>query len=340
MNGHLDISEVARSLQLFNLGLKLQEEAKLGKNILEHVRESYSRDRNDVSNLVVALGSYDPLSIAHESLFLRGLNLVKEKSLRFNELSLNELLIVTSTLHFNKKVDFRKNSAIYDRIHSLEGFASCYENVGLALFNKPLFVDLADAIEQKYYPGINIYFLVGSDVMEKVIDPLGYASRGLDSEEIFSKLFKHHFIVSERKMKTNDGEKVVSLSDLLDLYGGVSKYEHKMIHMELQDSYEVLEIPIEDVSSTLIRNRRSKRFNTRELEAVGISDFIDKRGLYLKDDLQYAAFTCARERFAIENRGKPIATYIRQLMNHLEEMNYNKNLQDKELRIYEERSQK
>ena len=92
MNGHLDISEVARSLQLFNLGLKLQEEAKLGKNILEHVRESYSRDRNDVSNLVVALGSYDPLSIAHESLFLRGLNLVKEKSLRFNELSLNELL--------------------------------------------------------------------------------------------------------------------------------------------------------------------------------------------------------------------------------------------------------
>src|SRR3989338_4133851 len=211
MSFPLSISEVARSLEIQRVGTKLQEEAKKGKNLVEFIREPFLRQLEEVGRLVVALGSYDPLSKAHEALFLRGMGAAKNKPART---SLEELLIVTSTHHFEKKVDLRKNSAVYDRVHALEGFASCYGNVSLAFFNAPLFVTLAPLLQQKYGSDVSIYFVVGADLMDKIVDPQSYVCHDLSGEEALERLFNHSFIVCERSIPTANETPVVGLDDL------------------------------------------------------------------------------------------------------------------------------
>jgi nicotinic acid mononucleotide adenylyltransferase len=345
MKSYLDISEVARSIELFNLGREMQQKNKENKSCLEFIREPFLRNRKYVETLVVAFGSYDPLSRAHESLFLRGLDVArKEKNNENNNKnktkensSLDELLIVTSTTHFDKKIDLTKNSTIYDRIHSLEGFASCYKNVSLALFNQPLFIDLAKAINEKYSSNVKIHFVVGSDVMEKIVDVKNYDDYD-EYKYVLTNLFENKFIVSQREIDTNEGKKIVGVDELIEKYSVLSNYKNNLIAINLDGKYKGLKIPIEKVSSTLIRNKRSEQCNARSLEALGISDFIDKRDLYIKDNLSYAAFTSARERFAIENSNKPLSSYIVKLMNYLNQLHTNTDLQKKEVENYTQKS--
>lgn len=333
MSFPLSISEVARSLEIQKLGKKLQEEAKAGHTTLELIREPFLRQRQDVGRLIVALGSYDPLSKAHEALFLQGMDTARHKPART---SLDELLVVTSTHHFEKKVDLRKNSAVYDRIHSLEGFASCYENVSLALFNAPLFVTLAPLLQQRYGEEASIYFVVGADLMDKIVDPESYKRHGISGKEALDILLKHSFIVSERSVNTAEGLKVVGLEDLKSKYPQLSQYQDTLLAINLQGDYDGLEIPIPEVSSTLIREKRSQGKNTRSLEAVGISDFVDKRGLYLQNNTKYIAFTYARERFLAQHQGQPIATYIEALMEYLHRLDQDPALQADEIKRAEE----
>ncbi len=328
----LSISEVARSLEILKVGKRLQEEAKAGKTRVEIIREPFLRQREEIGRLVVALGSYDPLSKAHEALFLRGLEAVRHKPART---SLDELLIVTSTHHFEKKVDLQKNSAIYDRVHALEGFASCYENVSLAFFNAPLFVTLAPLLQQKYGSGVQIYFLVGADLMDKIVDPQSYQRHDLSGEDALERLFEHSFIVSERSMKTSEGTKVMGIEDLKRKYPQLGQYNNHLLGIDLQGNYQGLEIPIQEFSSTMIRERRSRGENTRALEAVGISDFVDKRGLYLQNNTKYVAFTYARERFLEQYQNQPIAAYIEELMEYLHRFDQDQRLQEEEIKMRE-----
>lgn len=327
MSFPLSISEVARSLEIQRVGTKLQEEAKKGKNLVEFIREPFLRQREEVGRLVVALGSYDPLSKAHEALFLRGMEATKNKPARN---TLDELLIVTSTHHFEKNVDLRRNSAVYDRVHALEGFASCYENVSLALFNAPLFVTLAPLLEQKYGQDVSIYFVVGADLMDKIVDPQSYVRHDLSGEEALERLFNHSFIVSERRANTAEGSQVMGVEDLKSKYPRLRQYDGRLLGINLRGEYEGLEVPIQDVSSTLIREKRSQGQNTRSLEATGISDFVDKRGLYLNDG-KYVAFTYARERFLEQYKDQQIATYIKELMEYLHRLDQDPKLQEEEI---------
>ncbi len=320
MINELSVSDVARSLELFNLGMKLQEEAQEGRKKLQLVKEPFLRKRESVDNLVVAFGSYDPLSIAHESLFLKGLEVAGNNS---------ELLIVTSTNHFDKEIDLARNSAIYDRIHALDGFASCQGNVSIALFNSPLYIDLARSIKEMYTK-VNIHFVLATDVLPKVIDKAGYETRGMDADKTLEELFENNFIVSERRVDGN----LVTLDDLKGSNSYLNFNSEKLKAISLDGKYARLKIPIKDVSSTLIRTKRIFGEDASNLVAVGISDFIDKRGLYLKNTMHYVAFTYARERFARENTGKPIATYIDKLMIHLNNLSLRKDLQEKEISMY------
>ncbi len=326
-----DVAEVVRSIELYLIGKKIHELGKQGVSKLVFTREPVFRKREDVGTLVVAAGSYDPLSVAHVSLFREGLRAARESS---NAEGLEETLILTSTAHFEKDINLRENAAIYDRVHAQEGFARCEGNVSLGFFNKALFVEMAESVREAY-PNTGIYFLVGTDVMQKVLDPMGYQRIGLDSTETQRRLFTgSKFVVSQRKIKTLQGEKLVTLDDLQSMYPDSLQYSDRMISIDLENGYDGLEIPIEAVSSTLIRQKRNVNENIRDLVAVGISQFVDKRSLYLRDSDRYAAFVCARQRFADQHKDQPIASYIGELMAYLEKLDNAPELREKEVKEY------
>ncbi len=328
----LNKAEVARSIELYLATQTLQEQARTGALSLELTKEPLFRKRKVVDRVVVAFGSYDPLTRAHEALFMRGVAAAQQVPLHQEKSgSLDELLIVTSTVHFDKKPDWTKNAALYDRVHALEGFASCYGNVALSLFNRPLFADIIDG-KRPVYENAEIYIVQGVDVLEKVVDPIGYERKGLDPSLMVQQSMRARYLVSERSMKTQGGEKVVTLNDLREKYPSLLDYEDRLIAIDLQGKYEGLDIPIQDVSSTLIRTRRNAGLAVEHLEAVGISDFVDRRSMYLEDPSRYAAFVYARQRFADENKGKPIGHYIGTLMEHLEQMESDEGLRQEEIK--------
>jgi len=328
---NLNLSEVARSLELYILSKNLSDAATNGQIILEFTKEPFLRNREDVKNVVVAFGSYDPLSIAHEELFLKGLEVIREEQ---STKSLDELVIVTSTTHFEKKIDWQKNSAIYDRVHAQEGFASSYNNVSLAFFNNPYFIKLAPAIQNKYGPQTKIHFIVGADVMIKIVDANEYVKRGIDPNNMWTQIFKNKFIVSERSVKIDGHETIIKLGDIIEKYPVLKKYSSQLIEVSLPKEHDKLMIPIQDVSSTLIRTKRNNHEDATALEAVGISDFVDRRYIYLEKGDKYAAFVCARQRFADNNKGKPIASYIGEVMQYLELLDNNSELRKKEINNY------
>lgn len=330
----LNKAEVARSIELYLATQRLQEEARTGTLRLELTKEPLFRKREAVDRVVVAFGSYDPLTRAHEALFMRGLAAAQQ--CRPSQGSLDELLIVTSTVHFDKKPDWTKNAALYDRVHALEGFASCYGNVGLGLFNMPFFADLIDGITT-IYGNAAVYFVLGVDVFEKVVDPTGYEKKGLDPVAMVDKSMRATYLVSERNIVTAAGKSLVTLADLKQKYSALQQYDERVIAIDIQGKYEGLDIPIQDVSSTLIRTRRNAGEPVEHLEAVGISDFVDRRSMYLEDPSRYAAFIYARQRFADGNKGRPIAVYIGVLMEHLERMENDSTTRAEEIRRAEAR---
>lgn len=323
-----DAAEVARSIELYNLGAELLQRRAEGDIKLVTVREPFLRERAAVDKVVVAFGSYDPLTKAHESLFLKGLEAVHEEG------SLDEIIIVTSTQHWNKSVDLQKNSTIYDRVHAQEGFASCIGGVSLALFNDPFFINLAPAVAAMYEHA-EINFVVGVDVMEKVLDPQGYIKHGSDPDTIIPELMKYHWLVAERRMP---GEEVQDAHSSPIIAPYAKRLPDHIIPFDLQGDYEGLAIPIQDVSSSLVRKRRNDGEQVEGLEAVGISDFVDKRGIYIQDSNLYAASACARQRFADEHPGEAIANYIGELIEHMNALEHDPQLRVSEIARYGGRS--
>lgn len=337
----LSVHEIARSIELYQLAKQLHHQAVQGKTRLEFTREPFLRERKDLTQVVVAFGSYDPLSKAHEALFLKGLAAAPQLSTSSPENSLtgtssetvplgtvplDELLLVASTAHFDKRVSVQENSTLYDRVHALEGFASCYGNIALAFFNSPLFVDLQRALQEAYSEKTKISFLLGVDVMQKVVDLQGYAQRGLDGERIVRRLLQSHFFVCERSVSLpgeqgrgeREERKVVTLAHLQEKYPLLQEYATQVHPLTLDDFSPKEGIPLHEVSSTFIRQKRSRGEDARDLEALGVSDFVERRKMYLRDSTFYAAFVSARERFADEHSHQPLASYLPELMEYLQ----------------------
>ena len=113
----------------------------------------------------------------------------------------------------------------------------------------------------------------------------------------------------------------MGLDDLKKKYPQLQRYSRHLIGIT---------IPIPGISSTLIREKRSQGKDTRSLEAVGVTDFLNKRGLYLPNN-KYVAFTCARERFLEQYKDQPIAAYIEELMGYLQRLDQDPVLQEQEI---------
>ena len=233
------------------------------------------------------------------------------------------------------------NSALSDRIHSQEGFASSQENVSLAFANTPYFVGLVPLFESSYGDNADIYFLVGADVMEKIVDNSlsKYDEAGFNMNDVLKTLFRHRFIVVNRDVNYSGGKKsrLLNANKIIEENPILNQYSNRIISTDLtDDEYLMLRIPIEGVSSSLVRAKRSQREDVHELEAVGISSFVDRRGLYLRDSNKYEAIVSSIRMFADHYRevGMLPIFYIHNLMNYLSRMENNLQLRERTIEAY------
>ncbi|MBT7902894.1 hypothetical protein HN587_03450 [Candidatus Woesearchaeota archaeon] len=348
----LSKTDVLRSIKRYNQEVRLKELSAQGIHKLVLTTEP-DRERDEVGKVVIAFGSYDPLTIGHVNLFLSGLDAVEDKEATRGSESLDELVIATSTSHIDKQINLMRNSTISDRVHAQEGFADALDNVSLAFTNTPFFIDLIPLFEQKYGKDVDLYFLVGADVMEKIVDPKSYERHDKSIDEVLPSLFRHNFIVCERQVqyKNEEGEvtseRYLNRDLILAEHPEISKYTKKMLPVDLRDNeYPDLEISILEVSSSLVRKLRGNGNETqsdensapwKKLEAVGISDFVDKRSLYMRGSEKYKAIVALTRAYADHFRPKGVQPlqYINALMQDLRHADEDSEFRDHVIRSYD-----
>ena len=311
--------ELELFLELYNETTRLKNDAIRGtKKLVFEMGPSLPSG----SPVVVVMGSFDPLTIAHHQYFNQGIEWATERHHKQSE-----LLIVSSVHHVDKKVDYSKNASIEDRVLMLEDYSYTRGSVSIALANVALFRDLAPLVENAYQRGTPICFLTGADVMEKIVD-LSYYPKGIqDLQNALNTLFAYHFIVAPRKVSYNMSTyplrqpRLLTPEIIIDENPMLKQYKNQIHNLALSkskrsdtgsnagsdeglgegldggsdagsdkglDSNRLLE----EVSATRIRELRGQGKSSRDLDAPGISHFLDNRHLYENNDV-YTSFVAA-----------------------------------------------
>lgn len=309
----LSMNDVTRSLELYEAVVSLQEKMKKNEKDIIFAKEPILRRKDRVEKVVVAFGSFDPLTVVHSMMLQKALQTIKEKYK-----TIDELLITVSTQHIEKQPDYRKNATIYDRIQSMECYATCLGNCSLAIANIPRFVELAEIIQKKYVKA-EIYFLAGTDVLEKIGASWCYDNSAEKMEQACEKLFKHRFIVANRNKTADDGKKEnITAEKVIEANPVLKKYANNILPINFKEDEEVHGVKVLDISSTMVREKRKTGQKITGLTANGIEEFLEMIELYLNNN-HYEATVCARQIFAdyAREKGLVIEDYIHALMTYL-----------------------
>ncbi|MBI5066334.1 hypothetical protein HZA97_08930 [Candidatus Woesearchaeota archaeon] len=318
------INEVWKSLELYNLINSMREEKEAR---LELVKDVSDIPKNRVSKLVVASGSYDPLTIAHSSLFFRSLEIAKKLPSR--RPGIEQLLILTSINHIHKKSDISKNSSLQERYRMTVDFAEGKPNVAVGMVNRGLFVDFVPLLEQVYGKNVDIYFVCGTDLMQKIADPAFYHNDYTETKKALYDLFSHRFLVSERTVD----DKLLGVKETIAKSPFLKPYKNRIIEL-LFEKNEMFGIKLGDISSTLVRNsvKEGKDFE-HFIADTSVVNTIKNLELYGKNN-NYQAFVCAIQAFADINRGKKAEEYFGELINYLSLLENDEELRRKTIQFY------
>ncbi len=295
---NISSTELIRSLELYSLCIDLSEKRALNTKELLLVKEPNTRAKEDIGRVCVAFGSFDPLTIGHTQLFLAATDTARQHSPTPDK---DELLIVTSTHHIEKRTDFQKNAALYDRIITQEPYAAHQEKTALALTNVAYFFELAPLVKQQYTRA-NLFFITGVDVLEKIANPSYYTSPQ-DCCAALDTVFQHTFLVSQRITSIDSSEqRLIDVPQVLNARPLLQKYQDHIIQLSVPQP-QGISIPLETMSSTQIRTLRHQGKPQRELEAFGTSDILDRYELYQPSNT-YEACVWARQMFVQHHRSK------------------------------------
>ncbi len=317
------IKDVWRSLELYNSISSLREEKEAR---LELIKDVADIPKKQVSKLVVASGSYDPLTIAHSALFQKSLDAVRDLPSR--RAGLEQLLILTPINHVHKKVDLSKNSALQERYGMTVDFAAGKANVAVGMVNTGLFVNFVPLLEGIYGKEVDIYFVCGTDLMQKIADPVFYNTDLDATRKALYNLFAHRFIVTERSVEGRnlDASTVIAETPLL------KPYEERIL--KLSGVTEQSGTDLRNVSSTLVRNLVKEGKSFEHLIAdVSVVSTIKNLELY-KESNSYHAFVCAVQSFADLNKGKKIDNYFGVLITFLALLDEDEELREKIISLY------
>ena len=298
--------EIRRSLELFIVQKEMQEQAE--KNV-HHLVLTYSpRDASSIKNVVVAFGSYDPLTLAHEMLFAAAKEAVQRnyfedtgevKALEATAseataLKATSVLVVSSTAHYDKRVDLQQNSALPDRILALETrYAQRSQNF-VGLFNNPYFVHLAPKV-QEVFPQANLSFVMGTDVLEKIADCAAQRKHGFDPRQVYETIFQHDFLVSARSYNFQGQKQLVTRDMLVEANVHLLPFEKKIRHLAVPEKSNASDLLFSGMSSTTVREKVNNGESLDDLVHLFVKNFISDWKLYQHNNSWYEASVALRE---------------------------------------------
>ncbi|MBI2666768.1 hypothetical protein HYX13_04100 [Candidatus Woesearchaeota archaeon] len=273
-------SEIFRSLELYILQKDLQTEAERKKHHLALTFQS--SDHRSIKHIVVASGSYDPLTLAHETIFTAAKEAVQQKNYKDAPEDAS-VLVVSSTAHYDKRIDLQKNSTVPDRMLALETLYAPRAKSFVGMFNDPYFVNLAPQV-QKMFPQANLGFVMGTDVLEQIANEEEQRRRGFDPKQVFDILFQHEFLVSARTYLFRGEKKFVTRDLLLEACPHLQMYEKNIQPFAVPEKISTSDLLVADMSSTLAREKVNKSESLNGVVHSSVEAFISRWKLYQQNE--------------------------------------------------------
>lgn len=189
-------------------------------------------------NIIVFTGSFNPPTIAHLALLKQAQRFAREQDYQPVH------LYAAFSKHTVDKEGVER-PLLLDRILLLQTLLRRrLPHVGILLFNRGLYVEQAEAIRASFPRVRRIFFLMGFDKIEQILDPRYYEDRDAALEALFHQV---ELLVAPRGTdgKRGQGAEPLSLRDLLGRAenGLFARFIHEMPFDPLY----------EDISSTRIR---------------------------------------------------------------------------------------
>jgi nicotinic acid mononucleotide adenylyltransferase len=217
----------------------------------------YSGIRSSHQRLGVFPASFNPPTITHVELIRRALQTFQ----------LHEILLLASPRNADKT---SYEATLEDRLQMLLQIFSSGPGVSIGVCSHPYFIDMLQAIQAYYPEGTEIYFIVGYDTLERVLDREGkyyprYHKTYTTREEALKDLFTNsYFIVGGGKAPLNALKELLTREMDPDLFA-------KIYYLELPDSYP---------RATEVRERRKQGLSIEKLVPPEVQHYLEETGLY------------------------------------------------------------
>ncbi len=208
-------------------------------------------------NLGVFSASFNPPTITH-------VELIQKARQIFN---LPEVLLLASPRNADKT---SYEASLEDRLQMLLQVFSSHSKVSVGVCSHPYFIDMLQAIQACYPERTEIYFIVGYDTLERILDREGkyyprYYKKYTTREEPLRDLFAAgYFIVGGGKTSLTALRE--SLAKEMD-----PSLLAKIHYLELPDSYP---------RATDVRNRRKQGLSIERLVPPEVQCYLEETGLY------------------------------------------------------------
>jgi nicotinamide-nucleotide adenylyltransferase len=211
------------------------------------------------TRLGLLAGSFNPPTIAHQTLALAGLSAG----------GLDQVWYTLSIHTVGKEVV--SGAALDDRLLLLDLLAEADPRLGVLLINRGLYVDQAKLIRGAYPTLTDLVFLVGYDKIVQIFDPRYYADRDAELDQLFTLVT---FLVAPR------GD-----DDAADLANLLGRPENR----RFAGAIRPLDLPpeVREVASSHVRVGLAGGGQPDQTVPPEVSAFIEETGLYV-DDARYA----------------------------------------------------
>jgi nicotinate (nicotinamide) nucleotide adenylyltransferase len=236
------------------------------KDVIHNVADSekpaigfLQKNAGNSNRLGIFASSFNPVTTAHVELMQQA----KE------QFSLDETLALAGMANADKS---QYDCSIEDRLRMIELALQNTSQSSIGLSSHAFFVDMLDALDAAYDSQTELYFIVGFDTFERVLDPLDkytklYHRNFTDREDALAFLFaRSHFIVAGRKgAKHQDVYKLASQLPVT--------LSERILYLDFPDD-------LAEHSATEVRMRLREGLSIKEFVPDEVARYIQMRGLY------------------------------------------------------------
>jgi nicotinamide-nucleotide adenylyltransferase len=190
------------------------------------VRRVSSDNATGLRRVGILCGSFNPLTLAHAELAQRARE----------AFALDAVFFTLAKVTVDK--EHVTGMSLEDRLLLLSLFAERHDKMGVALVNRGLYFEQAQAFHTLLGEGVVLYFLVGMDKLLQIFDPRYYQDRDTALQQLFA--------ISSLIVANRGDMDEVNFMQLLD------RPENRRFRSQVQ--FFTLAAAVTDLSATALRN--------------------------------------------------------------------------------------